>query len=109
MKTLNRFYAPGILYVLSILLLSACGGGGGGGAVGPTSLATGAFTKTVDGVGTGSVAFLFAANSSQILQQLYLASEINGAGFINRLSYRIASCNSLREPFRQSISWRNAQ
>ena len=67
-----------------LALLVACGGGGGG----STPLATGAFTKTVDGVDTGDNIYPFNTLLSQIVQQLYLASEINGAGFINRLSFR---------------------
>ena len=89
MKTRNRFYTTGIITVLGMFLLAACGGGGGGGSSSGGGPTTGTFTKTVEGVGTSNNTFPFTdANSSQILQQLYLASEIKGSGFINRLSFR---------------------
>jgi hypothetical protein len=90
-----------VIGLIAIIGTGGCGGGsssggGGGGSDGSTSLATGEFTKTVTlASNIGWTSPFRAANRH--LQQLYLASDINGAGYIQSIELRLntatAGCN----------------
>jgi len=89
-----------LLFVITLGLVSiiGTGGGGGGGGDGSTSLATGEFTKTVTLNSNIGWASPFNAPNNRHLQQLYLASDINGAGYIQSIELRLntatAGCSS---------------
>jgi len=92
-----------LLFVITLGLVSIIGtggggGGGGGGGDGSTSLATGEFTKTVTLNSNIGWASPFNAPNNRHLQQLYLASDINGAGYIQSIELRLntatAGCSS---------------
>ena len=79
--------------MVAIIGTGGCGGGsssgGGGGGGGSTSLATGEFTKT--GTLAGILGWMspFQGTNDRHLQQLYLASDINGAGYIQSIELRL--------------------
>ncbi len=82
-----------ILAVFATLTLAACGGGGGGGGGGTPDEGGGApvagiFTKTPNLTTTGNSNGIFG-NTSMKEQNLYLASEINGSGYINKISFQL--------------------
>ncbi|MEK6700120.1 MAG: hypothetical protein AABZ10_13900 [Nitrospirota bacterium] len=88
-------YAKTISTVLLLAsLLTACGGGGGGGGGGgSTPLATGTFTKAFAPTPTGRSIDPFSADDAKV-QQLYLASEISGAGNITTLRFQRNALNA---------------
>ncbi len=80
-----------VIGLVAIIGTGGCGGGssgGGGGGGGSTSLATGEFTKTVTLPGSSQWTAPFVT-TDQHQQQLYLASDINGAGYIQSIELRL--------------------
>ena len=93
-----RFLCLSLMFVLGLVAIigtggcggSSSGGGGGGGegAGGSTSLTTGEFTKTVTLASADNWNGPFFT-TDQHQQQLYLASDINGAGYIYSIELRL--------------------
>ena len=78
--------------LIAVIGTGGCGGGsssgGGGGGDGSTSLATGEFTKTVTlASDSGWMSPFTTINCNQ--QQLYLANDINGSGYIYSIELRL--------------------
>jgi hypothetical protein len=91
-----RYLCLSFVFVIGLIAIigtggcggGSSGGGGGGGGDGSTSLATGEFTKTVTLASSfGWSAPFSTANHHQ--HQLYLASDIDGAGYIQSIELRL--------------------
>ena len=92
----KRSWVVRISVLLALLALTAaCGGGGGGGGGGgtppPVPLATGTFVKTANLVNDGGNSWPFNTNAVQKLQLLYLSSEIDGSGYMTKISFKRAA------------------
>jgi len=97
----KRTWVMKITVLLAMLALTASCGSSGGGAAGSGAPATGTFVKTVDIVSNNSNNFPFYNSIPvQTLQQLYYATEIQGAGYMNKISFKrsgdtvLATCPS---------------
>lgn len=82
-----------VLFLASMLTHPlGCGGGGGDGGGGSPPLATGTFTKTVNITSNGENWAPFKDTpDNETLQQLYYASEVQGAGYLTGISFRRSS------------------
>ena len=76
----------GVSMLFVLATLAACGGGGGGGG-GAGALPAGTFTKVFAPTPMNHNFYPFSNNDAKV-QQLYLASEINGAGNITTLRFQ---------------------
>jgi hypothetical protein len=91
-----RYLCLSFVFVIGLVAIvgtGGCGGGsssggGGGSGDGSTSLATGEFTKTVTLASNIGWTSPFQMNDRH-LQQLYLASDIEGAGYIQSIELRL--------------------
>ena len=95
-KIKQGFHYFSLLFVIGLGLVSiigpGCGGGSSGGSGGngssTTPLATGEFTKTLTLASNIGWTSPFRTDNRH-LQQLYLASDINGAGYIQSIELRL--------------------
>lgn len=90
MKRVQKMFIRLCVALIVVSGLAACGGGGGGGTVNG-GLQSGTFIKTIEPSHTGSFIYPLRTNPYSRDQQLVLASDIKGSGYIGSVSFRLAN------------------